>query len=111
MKALLIDPENRTITEIEYSGDFNGPKGAYELLNCDLVQLIYDKQFPKANNIVVDEEGLYKSPRYGWRLTGGAYDGLVGRGLTTAVNSSGNEKESTIKIEDLQRRVQWLGEI
>lgn len=111
MKALLINPEDRTITEVEYSGDFNGPKGAYELLKCDLVELVHDKQFPRSNNILVDEEGLYKRPRFAWRLMGGKYDALVGRGLTTAIASSGNEKESTIKIEDLKRRVQWLGEI
>jgi hypothetical protein len=111
MKSLLIDPVARTITEVEYSGEFEGPQGAYELLKCNLVELIHDKQFPANNHILVDEEGLFKRPRYGWRLMGGIYDGLVGRGLTTALEDIGTEKESTISIDDLRRRVQWLGEI
>jgi hypothetical protein len=114
MKSLLIDPVARTITEVEYSGDFKGPAGAYELLKCELVELIYDKQFPPDNHILVDEEGLFKRPSYAWRLMGGIYNGLVGRGLTSAVNQEtdeGETVESTISIDDLRRRVQWLGEI
>lgn len=111
MKSLLIDPENRTITEVEYSGEFEGPKGAYELLKCNLVELVHDKRFPFANHVIVDEEGLYKRPRHAWRLMGGVYEALVGRGLTTAVDSSGDEEESTISIEDLKRRIQWLGQL
>jgi hypothetical protein len=34
MRVILIDPEKCTVEEVEYSGRFVGPEGAFELIGC-----------------------------------------------------------------------------
>lgn len=50
----LIDPETRTITEINYTHSFNN---LYALLNCRLVECVYLED----NVIYLDDEGLLTS--------------------------------------------------
>ncbi|MFM0341154.1 hypothetical protein [Paraburkholderia fungorum] len=38
MRAILIDPEKCTVEEVEYSGEFAGPNGAYELIGCENIR-------------------------------------------------------------------------
>jgi hypothetical protein len=123
MKAILIDPENRTISEIEYTGKFDGPNGAYEHLRCNIIQLAYNRDFPQGNFLLVDEEGSFKDKRFAFNLKAFTPPGmhgrfveldhqfLLGRAITASDENDDDIGESSITIEMLQERIQWLGEI
>ena len=52
MKALLIDPYERTIKEVKHAGDL---KSLYELLDCSMVEAPID--YPNGDTLYCDEEG------------------------------------------------------
>jgi len=54
MRAILIDPFNKTVTEVEYDGDI---KTAYKLTGCELLTVSYIGQ--GNDGIFVDDEGLF----------------------------------------------------
>lgn len=56
-KALLIDPENRTFTQVGTTGDTKGPQGLYDLLGVDLVTRI---DLGSGYSLWLDDEGLLK---------------------------------------------------
>ena len=58
MKAILINPFNQTITEVEYSGNF---KEIYKLIDCSTFDCI---NIDDDNTLFVDDEGLLKENRY-----------------------------------------------
>jgi len=52
MKAILINPFNQTITEVEYSGDY---KEIYKLIECSTFDCV---NIDDDNTLFVDDEGL-----------------------------------------------------
>ena len=55
MKGILIDPEAKTIQEVEIDGSLHS---FYELLGCDIIDRVcYDSK----HDLVVDDEGLLKT--------------------------------------------------
>lgn len=57
MRAIKIDPAAKTITEIELKRPNNSLQGLYDIIGCDLVQLI---ELDRGIILVCDEEGKLK---------------------------------------------------
>lgn len=76
MRGILIDPEKKTVAEVEIAETL---EAYYAALECSTVERI--RLGPK-HNLWVDEEGGFKSrPRFQMRSAGLAPVTIIGRGL------------------------------
>jgi len=100
MRAILIDPFTKTITEVEYSGDY---KQIYKLINCDTftVSCLSD-----ADDLFLDDEGLLKDNRY---FTWNGHP-FAGKGLILAHDDEGDTISTTYDLHEVLDRVEWLPE-
>ena len=97
-RAILIDPKERSFTEVEYNGDY---KTIYPLLECET----FDIAYTDVGDIFVDDEGLINGKDYFFQIKG-CPQPLAGRGLLFGpVDDDGESTPATIKIEDLEKIV------
>lgn len=86
MRAILIDPIARTISETEHNGDY---RDIYRLLSDPEHGLEVDDfntvLWNNRNVVFVDGEGLLKNPRYFFTIRG-YLQPLAGRGLILGLN-------------------------
>jgi hypothetical protein len=87
------------VTEVEYSGAFEGPQRVYGLIGCELVQAVPPDDC--LDSLYVDEEVLLRGPLPPLFATDlYPYDPLVGRALLMgAPDSDGNETPATLALE------------
>lgn len=109
MKAFLIDPFQKQISEIEYSGIY---QDIYSLLDIDLFTVVTITGDRDA--IFVDDEGLLKDPEkqsfFYVSHESGILHGhvmLAGKGLVLGCNNDGESVEPKITIELLKERIHW----
>lgn len=103
-KGFLIDPENRTITQVEYNGDY---KQIYKFIKCETFTVV---RLDEKNTIFVDDEGLLHDPRYFFKLKG--YDQpLANRGLILGVDHEGESVSSTYELVDAKNLVEEFLEL
>lgn len=97
--AYLIDPETKTITEIEFSGDLNH---GYKLMDCDLIEFVY---LPHGNMLLVDEEGLLKPNRM-FDIQG-ALRAIAGKAIMVGTHPESLSKPPTVTLAEAQTMVHW----
>ena len=102
MKAFLIDPEQQTISEVDYDGEHHS---IYKLIDADLFDVV---RLAGSDVIFVDDEGLMKNPQHFFKLDG-LTSPLAGKGLVLGTDRHG---ESTapklITLPDLQRLITFI---
>ena len=103
MKAILINPFNQTITEVEYSGNF---KEIYKLIDCSTFDCI---NIDDNNTLFVDDEGLLQQNRYFyWK----DYTNLAGKALIIGVDyQTGEDCETSWSLQEVENMVEWLPEV
>lgn len=107
MRAILIDAKNKTVTEIDVD-DTNTLKHWYELIDCDLVEVAH--YMSEKNHILVDEEGLFKSPNEFFTYSG-AHQPFAGNGLIVGVDSNtGESVDCDITLEEATENVMFFTE-
>lgn len=117
MKAYLIDPAARTVSEVEYSGDYHQITtyiaGGFD--DCRLFTAVYsailkeDGSFDpaKAYDVFVDDEGLINGNPHGWFMLAG-YEGLLrGRGLVLGHDGMGESIEPPVTLAELTKAVSF----
>ena len=77
MKAYLINSETKTITPVDYNGDYNT---IYTHIGCDLFDVVYANINEHRISVFVDDEGLLKNPQHFFILKGYGQP-LAGNGL------------------------------
>jgi len=101
IKAILIDPYARAITEVEHDDSL---ASIYALLHADCFDCVRINTV--GDVIYVDDEGLYRQDQFF------AYDRypnpLAGRGLVLGTGSQGESIDPTITVEDLEDKVRWI---
>ena len=104
MKAIHIDSEAQTITEVEYSGlqDLQRMVGGY---------IEPSKHWPSGDVCYVNEEGKLKGLTHAFVLTGFA-DVLVGNGVVVGRESdpasgSADTDPPVITVDELRREIRW----
>ena len=106
MKAYLIDPEKKEVTEVEYSGDY---KDIYKLIDCSTFEIVGIT--PKGDGIYVDEEGLYAEKKHLWSFKGILFNNhlfnLINKGLVLGSNIDGDTIESDLSLEKVKEKVVW----
>ena len=102
MKAILIDPERKAITEVEYDGNH---RSINKLIDADLFDVV--RISPDGDGIFVDDEGLYRQNHY-WKLDGCASP-LAGKGLVLGVDAQGESiSPQSTTIEKLEQLVHFI---
>jgi len=95
MRAILIDPVEKTVTEISFAG---GLDAMYAVLNCSSVELAPHRLPGGKNFLYVDEEGLFKEGT-GSYVIYGAPAPYVGRGLIVGASAKGSDIATKLSIE------------
>jgi hypothetical protein len=95
MKAYLIDSETKTITPVDYNGDY---KTIYTHIGCDLFDIVYAESGGHRISVFVDDEGLLNNPQHFFMLDGWA-DPLAGNGLV--LGDADEEGETLAAPDDL----------
>ena len=95
MKAYLINSETKTITPVDYNGDY---KTIYMLIGCDLFDIVYAESGGHRISVFVDDEGLLNNPQHFFMLDGWAQP-LAGNGLV--LGDADEEGETLAAPDDL----------
>jgi hypothetical protein len=95
MKAILIDPETETLTEIDYDGNY---QSIYSLIGCETFTLV---QIADSDCIFVDAEGLLNNPQYFFKYRD-YNQPLAGKGLVLGTDGRGESIAPTVTVEDLR---------
>ena len=80
MKAFLIDPFKREITEVEHNGDYTQ---IYELIECRTFDAVY---LDDGDCIFVDDEGLFAAKRAMFKV---GHSNLANKGLVLGSDKEG----------------------
>jgi hypothetical protein len=99
MKAFLINPFDKTVSEVDYSGDY---QDIYKLIDAELFEVVY---IDGNNAIYVDEEGLFKNEQAFFQV---GYAMLAGRGLVLGTDDEGESISPAISLKDLAKKVTFL---
>lgn len=67
MKALLINATDKTVTPVEYNGDY---RTIYDHIGCELFDVVYAEVGGHKVSIFVDDEGLLNAPQAFFLLPG-----------------------------------------
>lgn len=104
MQAILIDPFTRTITEVDYNGDYTN---IYEHIKAECFDCVRINR--KGDSIFVDDEGLINGDAnqqfFGWL---GYANPIAGRGLILGTDSEGESISPSITMETVLKHVIWL---
>jgi hypothetical protein len=104
MKAILIDPVAKTVTEVENDGTL---KDWYKLLDCDTVEVAtYLNE--QNDSILVDENGFAAiSLDSKFFSVKGGHQPFAGRGLVVGVDDNGETISPTITVEEVKALVSF----
>lgn len=104
MKAYLIDPIARTVSQINLD-PAHGLRDYYAALGCELVECVADA-IPE-HDLWIDEEGLINGNPHGHIFAPATYQQLfVGRAIVTGgADDEGDTLPATCTAEDIARRV------
>ena len=105
MKAILINPENQTITEIDIKKGINP---IYKALDCDTfaAPVTYDN----GDTMYCDDEGLFKEQKGGIIMPDWAYM-IVGKILVLGCdNETGESKDVETPVDFFKKHIIWKSE-
>ena len=97
MKAYLIDPKNKEVTEVDYSGDFS-------LIDAPLVNSV---RFTKTcrDYVYIDDEGLFR-PDQSFFMIGEYPTPLPGKALVLGCDVDGETISPQTDIQKL--KIRWV---
>jgi hypothetical protein len=102
MKAFLIDPAAKTVTEVEYSGNW---QDIYPLTDCDCFTTV---DIDGANTMFLDDEGLLKGHRDDFFVYGPECQPLAGKALVLGYDEEGETVASSLTIQEIVSQVKWM---
>ena len=101
-KAILIDPTNQTITEVEWNGDFHH---IYNLIDCDTYDVA--RINAEGDGIFVDDEGLFKEQQaFFWHSD--YPQPLAGKGLILGCDEEGESVVPHTTLEEVTNKVRFV---
>lgn len=115
IRGVLIDPENKTITEVDVPADSNGSylTGICSHLQCEWVEvgrscLEYLPSSP-ADDLWFDEDGNFGDGMFAFKTP--RLVPLIGRGLILSYDDEGRCVSHTLTTEDIEQlnaSIEWL---
>ena len=101
MRAILIDPFNQTVTQIEYDGNF---ESIYKLIDADCFDCA---RITKMDGIFVDDGGLLKDPTH-FFLHSEYPSPLAGKGLIVGCDYNGDSADTATNAEETKAKVRFF---
>jgi hypothetical protein len=106
MKAILIDPETRTVTEIELASAYPGGNRA---IGADLVTIGGSFGNGSDDTVFVDDEGLLNGKmEYMFHIPGVTYNPLAGKGFIVGCDDEGASISATVTAADVESKIHWF---
>lgn len=102
MQAYLIDPAERTVTRVDYDGNY---KSIYKLCDYDCFTTV---EVDNRDALFVDDEGLLKGAVYQWTGFRGYAQPLAGKILVLGTDEEGESTSPRNPISYYQQRLCWI---
>lgn len=99
----LIDPFAKTITEVEYSGDY---KQIYDLIDCECFDVA--RINGKGDGIFVDDEGLIREKPQAFFIHANYPTPLAGKGFLLGSNDEGDSVTPYCTLAELEQSILWV---
>lgn len=110
MKAILIDPFNRTVEDVETDASL---EDIYRLCGCDLLDTVY---VDRSHTMFIDDEGLLKNyfdendnQQYPYFKIGSSQT-YAGKGLILGTTSDGDNTDTRLSASLIRPIVTWVHE-
>lgn len=100
--AILIDPFARTVTQVQWNGDYHH---IYELTQCDTYDCARINRH--GDGVFVDDEGLFKEEQ-AFFLIEGYPTPLAGRGLLLGCDEEGESVTPHMSLEEAREAVMFV---
>ena len=105
MRAFLIDPHTRTISQTEYNGDSHQIN---ELIGADTFTAVYPAPpFGQGDTIYLDDEGLFQ-PNQAFFMVPGYPDPLAGKALVLGSDAEGESADAEIDQITLTASIRFV---
>lgn len=102
MRAILIDPKARTVTDIEVRP---GIEPIYEALQCRTFDVV---ALDDTNGVYIDDDGLYVEGQH-FFMFGDFHQPLGGRGLILGMEPETGESVSTeLALAEIESKIKWI---
>lgn len=101
IKGILIDVEKRQIREVEFENELSS---YYRLLKCDCITTA---PFDEKHDVIVDDEGLLKTPFIGFFETPDG-DEYAGHGLIVGFNDDGDWISHKLNFETVKNSIRFI---
>lgn len=101
IKGILIDVEKRQIREVEFENELSS---YYRLLKCDCITIA---PFDEKHDVIVDDEGLLKTPFIGFFETPDG-DEYAGHGLIVGFNDDGDWISHKLNFETVKNSIRFI---
>ena len=101
MKAFLIDPKHRTITEVQHNDTL---EDYHRLIGCECMD---SATFRRGHTVFVDDTGFYAREQHFFAIRGYPQE-LSNRGLVVGIDEEGETIEPSIGLPWLKDNVSWL---
>ncbi|CAB4195373.1 hypothetical protein UFOVP1298_15 [uncultured Caudovirales phage] len=101
-KAILINPFDQTVTEVEYNGDFHH---IYELIECDTYDVARINE--NGDGIFVDDDGLFKQDQMFFQHEDYPSP-LAGRGLVLGCDEEGESVVPDTSLSEVIKKVKFV---
>ena len=105
MKAILINPEKKEVTEVEYSGDY---QDIYKLIDCKTFDIV--RTSVSNDGVYVDDEGLFAKEQAYWKFdycNDQPHIKLVNKGLVLGCNDEGDSIAPESTVDYIKSRIIW----
>jgi hypothetical protein len=100
MKAILINPFDKTITEVDYDGDF---MHIYDLIDAGCFGCA---RISEGDGIFIDDDGLLKNPTH-FFLHSEYHSPLAGKGLILGCDDQGEAVSCKTTVEEVRAKVSF----
>jgi hypothetical protein len=102
MRAILIDPFTRTISEVDY----NGTGDIYTMIGCEIFTAVTINEY--GDGLLVDDEGMF-NPDQAFFKHKDYPEPLAGKALVLGSDEEGDTVEPAVSLQETIRSVKWVG--
>jgi hypothetical protein len=101
MKAFLIDPFAKVVTEVDYNGDYHQ---IYDFIKADLFDAVRANKYD--DTLFVDDEGLFKDDQafFKWKTYG---QPLAGRAVLLGTDNDGEPQDVQATLDEVVENILW----
>ena len=105
MRAILIDPTAKTVTEIQIGTDY---KEIYKAIDCSCFACPIE--YDNGDTLYCDDEGLFKEQKGGVIMSGWNYP-ILGKMIVIGCDvETGESKDAESTVEFFTSQIKWLTE-